>query len=113
MHQNRIIYKFLDCNVNIHPSVLKDLRQLCSSELDMDRILNITKQKGASIITPEFLDEIKKEILDEIKNGNEKKPEVIIKGRKKVIAEEYDADIKINHNKDITSKNFTDRKSVV
>ena len=107
MHQNRIIYKFLDCNVNIHPSVLKDLRQLCSSELDMDRILNITKQKGASIITPEFLDEIKKEILDEIKNGNEKKPEVIIKGRKKVIAEEYDADIKINHNKDITSKSFT------
>ncbi len=47
------------------------------------------------------------ELLDEIKNGNEKKPEVIIKGRKKAIAEEYDADIKINCSKDITSKSFT------
>ncbi|GBE54507.1 DNA polymerase II small subunit [archaeon BMS3Bbin15] len=99
MNKTEILCRFLDCNINIHPSVLGELRQLCSSELDMSRILDITKRKGTSVVT--------QELLDEIKNGNEKKTEVIIKGRKKVTAEEYDADIKISRSKDITSKSFT------
>ncbi len=99
MNKTEILCKFLDCDINIHPSALGELRQLCSSELDMNKILDITKRKGTSVIT--------QELLDEIKNGNEKKPVIIIKRRKKAIAEEYDADIKISRSKDITSKSFT------
>lgn len=99
MTENQILHKFLNNNINIHPSVLEELGQLCHSKEKIESIIKVINEKGTSIITQEF--------LDGIKDKKEEKAEVIIKGRKKVIAEEYDADIKINQSKDITSKSFT------
>ncbi len=99
MNESEIINRFLECNINVHPSALEELKRLCTSEPEFNKILDITKKECPSVITHEF--------IEKIKNNSEYKQKVEVKGRKKVIAEEYDANIKINREKDITSKSFT------
>lgn len=91
MEDQEILCKFLECNINVHPKALEELRNF--EEREFLQIVRESQEHNISVFTLEFLKKIKKK-------------KVVVKGRKKNLYEEYDAEIKINKDKDITGRSF-------
>lgn len=87
MQEPELIYKFLENNINVHPEAYKELLNLDESKIE--RIITKAKEKKAFILTLSHLKELEKEVI-------------VVRRRKRALAEEYDAEIKIK--KDITNK---------
>lgn len=97
MNHSEILLRFLEHNINIHPTALDEIERLCSTNMELDKLLRKTKEKSPSVVTPEFVKEI---------DEKDERLKPVIK-RRKSTAEEIDSQIKIHREKDITSKSFT------
>lgn len=83
-----LLTKFLENNINIHPDAFEKLKNLDESEIE--KIIN-DKEKPL-VITPEYLKKFEKKVI-------------VVKKRKRTLAEEYESDIKIK--RDITKKSYS------
>jgi len=98
MDHNHILCKFLENNINVHPSALDEIERLCSN-VELDRIVNITKEESPSVVTSEF-----------IKGLEGREEEKVVGERKSPLAKEIGSSIEIDRERDITSKSYTSGK---
>ncbi|MDI6654411.1 MAG: DNA-directed DNA polymerase II small subunit [Candidatus Hydrothermarchaeota archaeon] len=104
MEDLEILSKFLKSNINIHPLALQELKKNENVNALVDRIISETQkaEKKPEVITPDFLEflRLRKSIAEPIT------PQIVVeRPRKRFLAEEYEAEIKLK--KDITKKSFS------
>jgi|Deesub1362A_J573_1020465.scaffolds.fasta_scaffold00016_104 DNA polymerase II small subunit len=104
MDDIEIISRFLEGNLNLHPLALEELKKMDDSEIE--RILSkLTKLENKNVITVEQITILKKNNGSSLeKNENNV---VVFKKRKRALAEEYDAELRIKNELDITNRSFS------
>jgi len=92
MTEPELINKFLENNINLHPDAFEKLRSL--DEREIERIINEAKldKEKPLVITPEYLKKFEKKV-------------VVVRRKRKILAEEYEAEIEIK--RDVTKKSYS------
>jgi DNA polymerase II small subunit len=104
MDDVEIVSRFLKDNLNLHPLALRELKKM--SDLEIESILlKVQQDKEKNVITLEDLESLKAEKTLEEQSSDESV--VVYKRRPKALAEEYDAEIKIKDELDITNKSYS------
>ncbi|MEE8167903.1 MAG: DNA-directed DNA polymerase II small subunit [Candidatus Hydrothermarchaeales archaeon] len=115
MDDMEILSRFLRSNINIHPSALEYLRKRDAEGIE--RVISEAEngENIPEVLTLEYLKSIYdspgidgKEIEEE--NGEETQEVVVQRPRKRALAEEYEAELEIRRDKDITKKSFSEGK---
>lgn len=103
MEESEILDRFLKSNLNIHPSALEEIKRSPNVHETVDKLIS---QFGRGADAPEV---ITREFLMGVEGAREKlKPQVSVSRPKRVpLAAEYDAELSIKDEKDITRKSFT------
>lgn len=102
MDDSEILSRLLEKNINIHPQALEELRK--GDQDLLERLISETQKTGKqpNVITLEYLASL--DLL-----GAEKEPEkVVVGGKKRALAEEYDAEILVRDDRDITNRSFSE-----
>tara|TARA_B100002003_G_scaffold242537_1_gene265670 strand:- start:3614 stop:5116 length:1503 start_codon:yes stop_codon:yes gene_type:complete len=101
MEDVEILNIFLKSNLNLHPNTLEVIKKRSNVDEAIKKILVVTKKKEncPEVITPEYLEELEGDTETFKKNVS------ISPKRKKIkLAEEYNSELYINKDKDITGK---------
>lgn len=104
MEDSEILDKFLKSNLNIHPSALEEIKKSPNVYETVDRIISRARQGKdvPEVITSEYL----KVVKEPFKKIKVRKPS-LGRSRPAPLAAEYDAELRIRRDKDITHKSFT------
>ncbi|WP_456474146.1 DNA-directed DNA polymerase II small subunit [Candidatus Pyrohabitans sp.] len=95
MNDAEIVSKFVECGVNLHPEVLAEIKRSPDREEVISRLINIAREESASVLTVEKLREIRKEEKVVVHRRSEKR-----------LSQEYDSNLKIKREQDITKKSY-------
>jgi DNA polymerase II small subunit len=103
MQGAEILDRFLDADLNIHPDALSALLGREDPFEFADRIIASARSLDncPSVITPDFLSSI------ETWDGAEDKTMVVRRPKRRTTAAEYDGDLKIKRDRDITKKSYS------
>lgn len=99
MENTSIVDIFLKDSINLHPTALTELEKLHDEEIH-SILMRAREKDSLNVITAEYLRSL-------IKPG-EKLETKIFRTKKRAYAAEFESDLKINKDRDITSKSFSE-----
>ncbi len=123
MDDAEIVSKFVECGVNLHPEVLAEIKRSPNREEVINRLINIAREESASVLTPDKLSKLKEEqetespkAGEEISTTSENKNfglsnsseyrSVVLKHSRRRLSQEYDSELRIKREWDITKKSY-------
>lgn len=98
-----IVDIFLKDNINLHPSALVELKKLEDSEI-LSVLSSARKKEHPHVITSEYL----RSLAEPREGSKEVLVPSLVRPKKRVSAEEVQPELKINRERDITNKSFSE-----
>lgn len=105
MDDGEILNKFLESNLNLHPNTLEEIKRRPNVEAAVNKILSQAARRDSNpeVITLEYLRE-----LEQHREPLPEKVEVAPRRKRKALAQEYESEILIRDEKDITRKSYSE-----
>jgi DNA polymerase II small subunit len=100
MEDAEIVSRFLKDDFNLHPSALQELRGMEEPEIEEVLSVVLREVEKPKVVTPEYLEALRK-------RKREREVEVR-RPRRRVLAEEYEAEMRIRDERDVTHKSFSE-----
>jgi DNA polymerase II small subunit len=113
MDDAEIVSKFVECGINLHPEVLAEIKRSPNREEVINRLINIAREESASVLTLDKLRKVKEKEEVDFPNAGEgsqmqspRDCRVVLKRSKRRLSQEYDSNLKIKRERDITKKSY-------
>ncbi len=109
MEDSEIVARFVECGVNLHPDVLAEIKRSPNKEEVISRLINLARKTSPSVLTPDTLERLKNTGTSDrtkLRAGTGDAASVVLPRRKRPFSCEYDSELRIKKERDITKKSY-------